>query len=73
MDVDGDGNYELSMLAAEGESLVIDLTAFNAPNTSQNVTLQVVESPDPFFGGAEMSSSVTLNVPGITVLATELD
>ncbi len=73
VDVDGDGNYELSMLAAEGESLVIDLTAYIAPNTSQNVTLQVVESPDPFFGGVEMSSSVILNVPGITVLATEFD
>ena len=73
VDVDGDGNYEVSMPAAEGESLVIDLTAFIAPNTNQNVTLQVVESPDPFSGGAEMSNSVTLNVPGISLLAAEFD
>ena len=73
VDVDGDGNYEVSMSAVEGESLVIDLTAYIAPNTNQNVTLQIVESPDPFSGGAEMSNSVTLNVPGMAVLATEID
>ncbi|MCP4175072.1 MAG: hypothetical protein GY758_30355 [Fuerstiella sp.] len=73
VDVDGDGNKEFSMQAAEGDPLLIDLTAYIAPNTIQNVTLQIVESPDPFSGGTEMSNSVTLNVAGLAVLATEFD
>lgn len=73
VDVIGGGGYELTIEAMEGETVVIDLTMYVAPNTSENVTLQIVESPDQFFGGVEMSNSVTLNVPGVVVLATELD
>ena len=73
VDVDGDGTYEFSMEAEEGEPLLIDVAEYISPNTSQNVTLQIVETPLAGDPGPEMSSSVTLNVAGITVLATEFD
>ena len=77
VDIDGDGVFELSESAMDGETLVLDLTDVIAPNTSQDITLQIVESPeidaDGIATGPEMSNSVTLNVAGFTVLATEFD
>ena len=75
VDVGGDGTYEFSLEALEGEPLLIDLTAYIPPNTSQNVILQIVEEPlvEGTYTGPEMSSSVTMNVGGITVLATEFE
>ncbi|MCP4783142.1 MAG: hypothetical protein GY903_31200 [Fuerstiella sp.] len=77
VDVDGDGIYEIGESAVEGDTLVLDLTPFVAPNTSQNITLQIVESADideeGIETGPEMSNSMTLNVAGITVLATEFE
>lgn len=73
VDVDGDGIYEFSEPATEGDLLLFDLTSYIAPNTNQNVTLQIVEDPDPILGGPAMSNSVTLNVAGIPVVAMDFD
>ncbi len=77
VDVDDDGIYDFDEPAADGDTVIFDLTALFAPNTNQDVILQIVESAVFDVDGTEispeMSNSVTLNVAGITVLATEFE